>query len=206
MTGQRLPNPLEEIRAHSNHREGIWRDTAPHPEMGLLMSLALDDMLEPSERAHLDAHLAQCSLCRAYWQLWRSLDRELRAAPMVEPPPHLMSRTAARLARVERRRRLRLLAGLGSLALVVWLVGLLGMAGLAGLLVALRWEQIADTLRWLATVWVGLSVVMGAAWRILAEWFGHPQGMVFVLGYSLLALLLLWGWGRMLQRSTRPVD
>ncbi|GEM_PF-457919 len=202
MAGRSLPK----IQARANHHERPWEDTAPHPEVGLLMSLALDDMLEPSERAHLDAHLAQCPLCRAYWQLWQSLDRELRAAPMAEPPPHLVARTATRLLRREGRRRLRLLLGLGSLALLVWLVGLLGMAGLTGLLVALRWEQIADTLRWLATVWAGMSVVMGAAWRILAEWFGHPQGVVFVLGYSLLALLVLWGWGRMLRRSTRPVE
>ena len=49
-----------------------------------LIQMGLDGRLSPAERAHLDAHLSQCSACRAAWDEYRRLGQT--ASDWARPP------------------------------------------------------------------------------------------------------------------------
>lgn len=62
-----------------------------------LISLSLDQALEPEEQTRLDAHLAGCEACRTALEAYQSLHRQIRGLDAVEPPPWLTSRIMARV-------------------------------------------------------------------------------------------------------------
>lgn len=192
--------------ASDNHRPTPnGADLPAHPDYWMLMSEALDGVLTPADQARLEDHLARCEACRARWQVWQALDARLHAMPMAEPPAQLATQVAARLHHLERHRRARLLVGLGGLAALVWLVGLIGLAGLLGTVMVLRWDQFMHTLQTLVTLWTGLVLVGRAIWGVVSDWLAQPGFIAFLALYLLMALVILWGWGRFLQRTTSDI-
>jgi ferric-dicitrate binding protein FerR (iron transport regulator) len=61
-------------------------------------SLALDCELSQVERAHLNAHLADCATCATFVAGLREVTHELRAAPLPTPSRPLLPRRRSRRA------------------------------------------------------------------------------------------------------------
>ncbi len=105
-----------------------------HEQARRYLNDAADNCLNPGERTALEAHLTECSACRAYAaelnQLQATLGRALRAR-WKAPPINLVARVR-RQVKLNTRRRLFLgfantLVKLGALAAIVGMVAGLGL-------------------------------------------------------------------------------
>jgi predicted anti-sigma-YlaC factor YlaD len=177
-----------------------------HDEFGMLMSLALDNLLDRAEQAQLDAHLADCNRCRAQWNLWQSLDTALHAAPMTTPSPVFAHNFGLRLAAQDRRRQVRLGILLGALTLVMWLIGVAGVALVIGGLIYNQVGWFTESLHWLAYVWTAVSVIGSSLLALLGGVTQEPSAMGLLTGYVALAGGVLVMWSRYLRRSLQAVD
>ena len=70
--------------------------TACH-EIRELMSVALDQALQPEEQARLDAHLEDCEECRTAFKEFQTVHQQIHGLEAVEPPPWLASKIMARI-------------------------------------------------------------------------------------------------------------
>src|SRR6187431_596619 len=66
------------------------------------ISLELDSELSQLERAMVAAHVVRCADCRAFRTGTTAVTRELRAAPLEQPPASVPVRRPRRLASVAR--------------------------------------------------------------------------------------------------------
>lgn len=177
-----------------------------HDEYGMLMSLALDNLLESGEQAQLDAHLADCNRCRAQWNLWQSLDVALHAAPLTAPSPAFVQNFGLRLAAQDRRRQMRMGILLGALTLVMWLIGVTGVALVIGGLIYNQVGWFTDSLHWLAYVWTAVTVVGNSLLVLLGGVTEQPSAVGLLAGYVVLAGGVLVMWSRYLRRSLQLVE
>ncbi len=99
----------------------------------------LDGETGPDGETSLSEHLQACPTCRSRWEYLRKVNRMLRAAPAVSPPPGLTARVLTRIEQHRCRRNV-----LGGLALAlgtatVFMLSLLPLlAALPGMPVAFR--------------------------------------------------------------------
>ncbi len=173
-----------------------------HEEMGLLMSLALDHMLDPQEQEQLERHLAQCPPCARQWRIWQTVDSRFQDPPLVEPPADFALRLEARLARREQRHRLWVALGLGFLTIGVWVASILGIGVLLSVL-AYQFVPWAPHLLLLFTeVWANVVALGSTTWQLLMGLVRSPATLLAGAGYLLFCLLILGLWTRFLRRST----
>ncbi len=177
-----------------------------HHEYGLLMSLALDNLLEEAEQTKLDAHLGRCARCRTQWSLWQSIAAALYAPPLTAPSPAFVQNFAQRLAAQERRRQVRLGVLLGALTLVMWSIGVAGVVFVIGALIYNQVGWFTETLHWLAYVWTAVSVIGGSLLALLGGVTEEPSAVGLLAGYVVLAGGVLLVWSRYLRRSLRMVE
>jgi len=172
-------------------------------DIGLLMSLVLDQSLDESEARSLEEHLSRCSTCRQEWEAMQRISRFFTDAPLMEPPPGFADRVMQRLARRQARRQ-------GLLAGAALLVTCLSLVALA----------LPETVRWLAMLWqvftepsllshgaklvaqlLGLAESLArACWLITTAPFSSFDRPV-LLGYSFLVLVLTVLWIRLVVGS-----
>jgi anti-sigma factor RsiW len=176
--------------------------TRQEPERGAwLMSLALDDMLEPSEAELFDTLLAEDPELGEEWALWQAVDAKLLKAPRLVPSTGFVAEFERRQAQRERQRRLWFGLIVGVMAATLW-VGLL--AGLAGAGAYVMFRQ-ADTLvalvhgvaYWYSALQSQLDIIVSAASALL----GTTQVRGALLVYVAVAALTLACWVRFLRRS-----
>lgn len=177
-----------------------------HNEYGLLMSLALDNLLDGAEQAQLDAHLADCARCRTQWSLWQSIDAALHAPPLTAPSPAFIQNLGQRLSAQERRRQVRLGILLGALTLVMWSIGVTGVALVIGALIYNQVGWFTESLHWLAYVWTAISVVGSSLLALLGGVTEEPSAIGLLAGYVALAGGVLVIWSRYLRRSLQLVE
>jgi anti-sigma factor RsiW len=145
-----------------------------HTDYTLWMSLALDGMLAPDEERALHIHLDICPACHAMWQTWASLDRQLRAVPVVAPAPGFVARVEAR----QRARDLRRRGAIGGLLLLSGAISIWSALSLSVALVCVWW--LANHL----PVFIPLMRFVTAAIDAITIWFKLAR----MLGESLVAL------------------
>ena len=173
-----------------------------HDRMGLLMSLALDHMLDPGEQEQFEQHLAQCPPCARQWQLWQAVDSRFQDPPLMEPPADFAVRLEARLARQERRRNLWLALGLGFLTIGVWAASILGIGVLLSVLAYQFVPWVPHLFLFVTDLWAALVAFGSTTWQLAIGLFKAPSTLLAVAGYLLLCLLILGLWTRFLHRST----
>jgi predicted anti-sigma-YlaC factor YlaD len=66
------------------------------------ISLELDGELSQLERAMVAAHVVRCGDCRAFRSGSTAVTRELRAAPLEQPPPSVLVRRPRRISSIAR--------------------------------------------------------------------------------------------------------
>lgn len=181
-------------------------DMNTHDEYGLLMSLALDGLLDGEEKNRLDAHLAGCTHCRGQWSLWQSIDSAFRAAPMTAPSAAFVDNFAERLAAQERRRQVRMGIFLGALTLLLWLIGVTGAVLLFGALLYNQVGWFTDSLHWLAYLWTALTVITSSLLALAGGLTESPSTLGVLVGYAALTGGVLAVWSRYLRRSLQTVE
>lgn len=177
-----------------------------HDEYGMLMSLALDSLLDRAEQAQLDAHLADCHRCRAQWNLWQSLDTALHAAPLTAPSPAFVQNFGLRLSAQDRRRQVRMGILLGALTLVMWLIGVAGVGLVIGGLIYNQVGWFTESLHWLAYVWTAVTVIGNSLLALLVGVTEQPSAIGLLAGYVMLTGGVLAMWSRYLRRSLQTID
>ena len=176
---------------------------AVEEEFSLLMSMALDGLMDEEDAARFEQIQLSYPALAQEWEAWQMLDSQLREMPPVMLPPSFMASFDLRLAQQERRRRLWWGMGFGAMAVVLVASLLVGAAAL-GAFVMLRQPD------WLT------QVVHGAAfgYATVAQWFATVESAASVLVrsdqmrmlsvlYALTALAMLGGWVHFLRRTTR---
>jgi predicted anti-sigma-YlaC factor YlaD len=194
MSGISIGSPLKQ----TNYHEDL------HDEYGLLMSLALDDMLEDEETAALDRHLSTCTACNRQWQIWQTINRQFQMAPMVLPPIDFVERVEAQLAHRENRSDVRVGLLLATLTLIIWGIGLAGVGILLGFLIYNQIGIFSQVVHWLTYAWTSLTVVGASIGRLLIGLSENPSALGVLVCYIALTIIALLGWSWLLQRSTRP--
>ena len=179
--------------------------SADHSEYLMLISLALDGMLDSEEKKQLDGHLEQCSGCRGQWLLWQAIDERLRAAPVPVPAPGFSRSVAQRLAQQERLRNLRIGVMLTVFILLVWSLGLVGVCVLTGALVYTNLDRLAETGLFLNEVWAVAGVVGHSLWEVVVEITATPAALGVASAYLVIAVAAIAVWCIIIQRTTQPI-
>lgn len=202
-----MANTQKQNDSGANPMETVDLD---HDEYLMLISLGLDDMLDGAEEAQLTAHLAVCSACAATWATWQKVHQHLIAPPHLAPRLDFVARHEARRTTVvmQQARRRQLWGGIlfGLFAVTLWTAILGGFLLAGAYLVSSPATGLATAVfdlsyflaalsAWTRTLWQGISVAMATS---ALEWV--------VLAYLLLAVAMVGGWIRFLQRSVRPAS
>lgn len=173
------------------------------------ISLWLDNELSPTEASQLQAHLAECPVCRQTQQAMVHLDQMFRQAAnlMAAPLPGFGQRLEVRLAHYHPASRRRLLFGMSVL-----LLGTLALAVLGGVLAGLVLFNTGSSLLDVGLIANALrnlfeAINTAAAWFNLAALFlkasllTMSQPLFWVC--ALVAVAAGWLWLRMLNSLNR---
>jgi anti-sigma factor RsiW len=173
-------------------------------QMSMLMSLALDGMLDGDGQYRMERHLSACPACQAEWAAMQQISALFEAEPMTGPPLGFAVRVERRLEEKARQRRRVFggvavvtswlyLAGLTVAVLTLILIGVAGarqgrvaVAALPGLQQGISAaSQLASGVGLMGR---GASLFLGD----LLQRFGPP--LVIVLTIGLTVLVGTWTW------------
>ena len=175
-------------------------------EFSLLMSLALDELLDEGDTQRFHNYLSNHTGCAYQWRQWQQLDRILETAPHMEPPSDFAQRVARQLAQQERKRQLGWATAVGLLFALLCLGAIGGMLAL-GLYLVLNQPHWLGSLihtlayggaavqQWLATTGVTVNTLLGS-----------PEVLGLGVAYLLMAIVLIVYWVRFLRRTTRSEE
>jgi anti-sigma factor RsiW len=170
-------------------------------EFALLMSLALDDLLDAVEQQRFAALLDQYPELAEEWNEWCALDTALASQPRAIPTPGFVDRFEQRLATQEARQQqwvisLSVAATLVTMAVVLVTLVSTGAAAFSAQSVWIG-EQV-HTLTYtlvLADRW--LSTLVNTALVLL----GTPQARVAGLAYTVMVMAMIFIWAYLVRRS-----
>ena len=172
-------------------------------EFMLLMSLALDDLLDADERARFQAYQDAYPGLAAEWRSWQTLDAKLQATPSALPPADFVLSFEAALLQRERRRRL--WWGMGFALAIIFLSALVtaGMASLGAFVMFTQPGWVTEAARVAAQAGVLVNGGLVAILNALSSLAGTEQARAFMMVYLFAAAALLAGWVFLLRRTTR---
>lgn len=177
-----------------------WLKCEQNEQIGMWMSLALDDLLDDKGRQRLQEHLDTCASCQSEWDAMRQVAALFEGAPMAAPPLGFAVRVERRLDERVRKRHLAFrgaavltgslsLAGMTAAALILVVVAVLAWR-LFGSLPGLEQGAVA-----LAQIASGVGLVGKAASFFLGDLllrYGPP--LVLSLAIGLALLIAIWTW------------
>jgi anti-sigma factor RsiW len=169
-------------------------------QMSMLMSLALDGVLDRDGQYRMERHLSACRACQAEWAAMQRISALFEAEPMTGPPLGFAVRVERRLEEKARQRR-RVFGGVAVVTSWLYLAGLT-VAAVALILIGVAGWQ------WLGSL-PGLQQGISAASQLasgvglmgrgaslflgdLLQRFGPP--LVIALTIGLTVLVGTWTW------------
>ena len=169
-------------------------------QMTLLMSLALDGMLDHDGEHRLHHHLASCPSCQSEWETMQQVSRLFENEPMVGPPLGFAIRVERRLEARDRKMRRAFggLAVLTSSLSLAWLTVSVAALLVLGVVV---WYGLGSTPAFqqgtnaIAQVASGVALMgKGASFFLKDLLLRYGPPLVLVLGIGLALLSGLWAW------------
>ena len=175
-------------------------------EFALLMSLALDGLLDADEQARFAALLDRYPELAEEWDTWRALDSRLMETPHAAPAPGFVDRFEQRLAAQEARRQhwvigLSAAATLVTMALVMVTLVSTGAAAFSAqsVWIGQQLHSLAYALvladRWLSTAVITALVMLGT-----------PQARIAGLAYTAAVMAMIFVWTQLVRRSGDSPD
>jgi len=176
---------------------------AVQEEFGVLMSLALDGLLDDSEQDRFQAHLDQYPSLARQWRSWQLLDRQLTLMPAVEPKLGFLHRFETRLEQQERQRFVWRNLLIATFIILIWGGLFVGTVGLGAYVLLYQSEWLGAFVHTVAfyfdTVTRWFATLRAAFISLIAT----PQAVGFGLAYLCAAIALLILWVRFLRQSTQ---
>jgi len=164
------------------------------------MSLALDGMLDSSDRRQMEEHMKTCAACRAEWQAMAQVAALFESSPAVGPPLGFALRVERRLEEQSKKKK----RAFGGMAVLTSSLSMAGATVAAILVIVLgiaawRWFDTSPTMQQgtqtLTQVASGVGLVGKGASFFLGDLllrYGAP--LVLVLGIGLVVLFAIWAW------------
>ncbi len=169
----------------------------------VLMSLALDELLDEDGTARLELMLASDAAWSAEWEKWLAVDASLRSAPQVEPPADFLAGVEQKIVQLERRRRLWSGAIIGLSALLLWGSALVGLVSLGAFVLANQATWLNELIHGIALSWVRFTGLMQFLWYGALNLASTPQALALGICYGVMTAALLGLWIGLLRRTTR---
>jgi len=168
----------------------------------MLMSMALDGLLDHEERARLDSRIAADPALAEMWQQWCKVDIAFAETPRQLPVAGFTNRFEARLEQKLTRERTRQRVLMAVVATVVW-TAVLALAGvLLWFLLMNQGELMGAVARETAYYGRAIGIGIGALRTTASATFSAPQSVVVAVAYALATVALLYVWVRFLRRTT----
>jgi anti-sigma factor RsiW len=174
-----------------------------YDEALMLMSLALDGLLDSQNEVRLREILAADSGLDETWQQWQRMNRLLVSTPRVQPEPGFALRFEQKLDRQLHRARVLNAIIYTTAAMLVWALTVAGLVGIGWLVVTSQAQWMNDFVRELAVYPSALLTWLRAVWTTISVIVGEPQSAALLFGYGLMMMALLGWWFRFLQRNTQ---
>jgi anti-sigma factor RsiW len=171
-------------------------------EFSLLMSLALDHLLDQEEKRRFQQYLQNFPICHREWRTWQQVHQRLQSAPAAEPPADFVQKLEARLLQQARRRQLWQGALLGGLVIVLWGGLFFTVAGFSVYLLINQAAWSGELIHRLVYFISAINQWGGTLRRALETFMATPQAAGVGIGYLTVAIVLLSWWIRFLQRTT----
>jgi len=179
---------------------GESRECMSSEQMSLLMSLALDGMLDRDAHRRMERHLASCASCQAEWAAMKRVSVLLESSPMTGPPLGFAVRVERSLEEQVKKRR-RAFGGLAVLTSSLPLVGITVAALSILVLAVVAWNwfgsmsSVQQSAAALGQVASGVALMgKGTSFflRDLLARYGLP--LVLLLAAGLAFLSGMWTW------------
>ena len=172
-------------------------------EFNILMSLALDDLLDDDERAQFDATVAQYPALADQWLTWQTMDRKLHTMPHVEPAAGFTLRFEQRLAHHTQQQQRRIMAVSFIAVMLTAGLGLFGLVSTGAFVLATQGPWLGDQIHRMVLLSVVVTSWLNALSSTVDALANSPQaqvlGLVYVLGVAAMIVAAL----PVLRRSAR---
>ena len=172
-------------------------------EFSMLMSLALDGLLDEEEQATFDIYLSSYPLLAREWQDWQMLDAQLQETPSAAPPADFLLNFDVRLLQQERRRRLWLGFAFGAVTISLWLTVMIGLASLGAYVLLSQPACLTQFVHSLAYVYASVTNGVANIGATTGAILGTNEARTFGLVYLFVSASMVGTWILFLRRSTR---
>lgn len=171
----------------------------------LLMSMALDGLLDAHDQKQLDLILAADAGLRDTWQQWQKMDALFGGAAAVAavPQPGFVARFDTQLDKQLARRRARRRMLYGATATVAWLGTLAAIGFAAWFLFSNQTQWMNDFVRELVYYPSAVSIWARAVRSSFSATISEPQSIAVVGCYAMASATLLAVWMWFLRRTTQ---
>ncbi len=177
-----------------------------YAEFQLLMSLALDDLLDADEKSQFEEHLQRHPVLAKEWQDWQLLHCEISAMPHAMPAPNFVDRFEVKLAQQERRRKLWQGLWIGVVSMVLWFIAAAGVITVSTYLFVNQPSLMSDVVQNVIFFFASLATSVDSLALAISTFAETPQAIGLGVGYLVLAMSMLMGWVVYLRRSTQLLD
>ncbi len=180
--------------------------TESEEDFFLLMSLALDGLLDDVEEARFAHYLTSDRALAAEWQAWQTMHHQLNAAPHLMPTANFVDRFEANLVQQERRRLLWQGIWIAVITLLLWIGATAGILSVGTYLFVNQSTLLADGIKQIIYFWAAIATWTDSLATAFNAFAATPQAVGLGIGYLLLTMGLLAGWFNYLRRSTQLIE
>lgn len=177
-----------------------------HEEFLLLMSLALDDLLDEAEQQQFVRYQEQHPALAVEWQDWQGMHQRMNAMPHAMPSPNFVDRFELRLIQQERRRRLWQGMWIGIVTFCLWFTATAGLVSVGTYLFVNQSSFVSTIVQNVTLFFASIATWLESLALALNTFATTPQAMGLGAGYLVLTMSMLVGWFFYLRRSTQFID